>query len=277
MASQDFYGLQEYGGNFLTEPLDYNFGNMGNVRASYDPETGPGAEIKVMPSKSFYVKTGWFMPSDDGERHPYPTGFDYKNGHYGSTWDVEGGFFTDAGAPATRKSYPGIYKVGFIYNGSKAGTYSSTMGFSGFPNYSKQAYTDHNYTFYVQANQPVYRVAAGSNRGVDVTVGFNIGDQSKSEVPTEVTAGLIFNGPIKCRPKDALSFGLVFSKIGSDFNNFLKSIDVASLNNETELEINYRIQVAPWFTLQPVYQYYNNVGGTGNSASVAGFRLVTTF
>jgi carbohydrate-selective porin OprB len=284
MAAQDFYGLQEYGGSFINESMDYNFGNMGNVRASYDPESGPGAELKIIPNKHFYVKTGWFMPSDDGEKHVYPTGFNYKNGHYGSTSDTEVGYYTDAGAPATRKSYGGIIKAGFIYNGSKAGTFSPLIGISGFPDYKALKYVDHNYTFYFQANQPVFRVAAGSNRGLDVTFGFNTGPQNKSAVPTQFTAGAIFNGPITCRPKDGLAVGFVFSRWGSAYNNDVvngylpsEAAPAPALNDEKLIEFNYKAMIAPWLTFQPVYQYYASVGGSNKSASIAGFRVVTTF
>jgi carbohydrate-selective porin OprB len=120
-------------------------------------------------------------------------------------------------------------------------------------------------------------VAPGSNRGMDLTFGVNAGPQHKSEVPTEFTGGLIFNGPIKARPKDGLALGFVFSKIGTDFNRFQNSKSLVGLNNETLIELNYKIQVFPWFTLQPVYQHYTNVGGSKNTAANAGFRLMTTF
>jgi carbohydrate-selective porin OprB len=297
MASQDFYGLQEYGGSFINEPMDYNFGNMGNVRASYDPETGPGAEIKIIPNKHFYGKTGIFLPSDDSHvaGHEYrPTFLNYKSGDYGATWDTEVGYMTDAGAPSTRKSYPGIIKAGFIYNGSKAGSYSPVMGNSGFLNYSTGTYEDHNYTFYFQANQPVFRVAAGSNRGLDVTFGGNIAPASKSQISAEFTAGAIFNGPIEGRPKDGLAFGLVYSKWSGDYNTFFQNDSLRSgpgqtihaaasptgipaLLNEKLFEFNYKAMIAPWLTFQPVYQFYASVGGSSKSAAIAGFRLVTTF
>jgi porin len=271
LPSQDFYGLQEYGGSFLIEPLDYNFGNMGNVRASFDPQTGPGAELKIQPSKRFYVKTGFFMPSDfNRPGHVYPTGFDYKNSSFGSTSDTEVAYFTDPNAPATRKSYPGIIKAGFIYNGGR-----------GFTDFSKPVglqTVSGNWTFYAQANQPVIRAAAGSNRGLDVTFGFNVGPQSKSQVPTEITGGLIFNGPLPTRAKDSLNFGFVFSKIGDDFNKTQTVLLNPTLSDEKAYEINYKAQLAPWLVLQPVFQYYTNVGGRKvGAAGLGGFRLVTTF
>jgi carbohydrate-selective porin OprB len=218
------------------------------------------------------------MPADDGEEHVYPTGFNYKNGHHGSTSDTEVGFYTDPDAPATRKSYPGIIKAGFIYNGSKVGSTSIFTGPGGFPDYKAGKFVDHNYTFYFQGNQPLYRVAAGSNRGLDVTFGFNVGPQNKSEVPTEFTGGLIFNGPLPGRAKDGLAFGFVYSKIGNDFNNFLRASLLPTLSDEKEFEVNYKAQLTPWLLLQPVYQYYANVGGLNKGAAgIAGFRLVTTF
>jgi len=274
LAAQDFYGLQEYGGSFLLEPLDYNFGNMGNVRASYDPSSGPGAEIKFIPEKHMYVKTAYIMPSS--RESSYPTGFNYKNGSFGSTSDTEVGFYTDPGAPSTRKSYPGIIKFGYIYNGGR-----------NFYNYGSNRFVSGNYTFYAQANQPVLRVAPGSNRGLDVTLGINTGPQNKSEVPTEFTAGLVFNGPIPGRGKDSLDFGFVYSKIGSDFNRNVvagtlptipPTLAAARFADEKAYEINYKAQIFPWLLFQPVFQYYNNVGGRRvGSAALAGLRLQTTF
>jgi porin len=281
MAAQDFYGLQTYIGDYVNEPMFYNFGNQGNVRMSYDPESGPAAQIKIMPSKSFYVVTGWFMPSDDGEKHVYPTGFKYENGHYGSTWDIEGGYNTFANS---KNTYQGVVRVGFSYNGSKAGTNSALLGSSGFPDYKAQKYVDGNWLVYIQVNQPIWRVSTANNRGADLTFGVNTGPQNKSEVPTEFTAGLIFRGPIPGRLKDSFAFGMVYSKIGSDYNydrenGLLPSgaLPAPGLNDEKLFEINYKIQVAPWMVFQPVAEFYQDVGGSSSNATLAGFRLVTHF
>jgi len=275
MAAQDFYGLQTYIGDYVNEAMFYNFGNQGNVRMSYDPESGPAAQIKIIPSKSFYVLTGWFMPSDDGEKHVYPTGFDYKNGHYGSTWDIEGGYNTFANS---KNTYQGVVRVGFSYNGSKAGTNSALLGHSGFFDYKAGRYVDGNWLTYVQVNQPIWRVSTANNRGADLTFGVNTGPQNKSEVPTEYTAGLIFRGPIPGRLKDSFAFGMVYSKVGNDYNNYHKSLPLGvALNNEKLFEINYKIQVAPWMVFQPVAEFYQDVGGSSSNATLAGFRLVTHF
>lgn len=155
-AAQDYYGFQEYGNNFIIEALNYAFGNLGNVRASWDPASGPAGEIRVVPTKRFYVKSGVFSPENYSS-----TGSDYhKTDNHGldssATWDSEIGFHTDPDAPATRKSYSGIVKAGAVYNGGK------------FLDYRKNADVTGNYTIYVQVAQPVYRMEPGRNRGLDL-------------------------------------------------------------------------------------------------------------
>jgi carbohydrate-selective porin OprB len=154
------------------------------------------------------------------------------------------------------------------------------MGCSGFFDYGSGRYVDDNYSFYVWALQPVFRTTAGSNRGLDLWGGFNTGPQNKSEVPTEIIAGVIFNGPIPRRAKDSLAFGMTYSKLGSDYKSYVRLFDPACTfcSDERQFEVNYLAQVFNWLTIQPVYQYYANVGGRNNgSATVAGFRLITHF
>ena len=289
MAAQDFYGVC-CDGAYVAEPMFYNFGNMGNTRMSYDPESAPGVDLKITPNPHFYVQTGYYLPSNDfgnaSTSNGYPNGFTYKANHYGATSDTEFGYYTDPTAPATRKSYPGYYRVGLVFNGSN-GTNSAVphcnpiMGCSGFFDYSAGKYVDNNYSFYFWGIQPIFRTSAGSNRGLDLWGGINTGPQNKSQVPTEIITGLIFNAPFTARPKDSLAFGLTYSKLGSDWKNFVKAnVDptCANCSDEKQFEVNYLAQVFNWLTIQPVYQYYANVGGRNNgSATVAGFRLITHF
>ena len=315
-AARDRYGLQPYGGAFVMEPLDYDFGNLGNARPSYDPESSPAVNLKITPNKYFAVESGFFMPPDDGEEHDYPTGWKPMSGAHGNTWDTAVFYNTFANHTPDQKNYQGQIQVGYIYNGSKAGSCSAYTGCSGFVDYSKTAdywnlynasgavhkaglsknastgisydggvliddevYVDHNYEVYAMVNQPVYRVAAGSNRGLDVLFGVNTGPQEKSEVPTEFVAGAVFNGPITCRPTDTLAVGMTYAKIGSDYNDAMTAYygPGYTLNNETQIEVNYDLHVFPWLQFQPVYQHFSSVGGSNKSATVAGMRVFVDF
>src|ERR1700740_514802 len=77
LAGLDFYGNQEYGGSWLIEPMGYAFGNLfSTIYESFNPAGTPGAEIRVAPTRNFYVKSAVMA----GKRNPYEqdaTGFPF--------------------------------------------------------------------------------------------------------------------------------------------------------------------------------------------------------
>ncbi len=77
LAGLDLYGLQEYGGTWVMEPLGYAFGNLfSSIYESFNPAGTPGAEILVAPRSHFYVKSAVIS----GNRNPYhqdPTGTNF--------------------------------------------------------------------------------------------------------------------------------------------------------------------------------------------------------
>lgn len=69
--------------------------------------------------------------------------------------------------------------------------------------------------YYVMASQAVYRAEAGSNRGVDVTFGY---DDSPNDINREnltVTAGAVYHGAVPWRLSDDLAFGFVSVRNGN--------------------------------------------------------------
>ena len=267
MAAQDFYGLALNGGNYLMEPLDYNFGNMGNVYASWDPASGPAGNIKIAPFKHFFLQTGIFSG-----RNYSDTGWNYTK-MSAPTYDSEVGF-TYGGETASGKTYPGIVKVGSIFNNA----YINSDG-TAFINSNTLLPTQSNYLVYLQAAQAIYRMEPGSNRGLDVLFGVSASPSGVlSVVNQEYKGGVSFNGPFGIRPKDSVSFGLVYSKINGKYNDYLTTSGLPTLANETAIEINYKAQLTPWLILQPTMQHYSNVGGIHNHAAyLAGFRLQAFF
>jgi hypothetical protein len=77
-AGKDFYGNQEYGDSWLMDPLGYAFGNLfSSVYESPNLAGTPGAEVKVAPNRSFYLKTAVIAANRD-PLHQDPTGFEFK-------------------------------------------------------------------------------------------------------------------------------------------------------------------------------------------------------
>jgi len=308
MASQDFYGVQEYGGYFVNEPMGYNYGTMGNVRASYDPSSGPAGNLRIMPNRWIWIQSGFFMPSDpNSSRNVYPTGFNYSNGFHGSTWNFEAGVHTFAARPITEKNYAGVIKGGYIFNSSNAGATVCPNCPGGFYNYKKGRYDNDNWLIYGQIAQPVWREKAGSTRGLDMTFGATAGPSNKTgllhqttgidaaDLSSQFTMGAIFHGPIAQRPRDSISFGVVYSLYENGYKGYFAQTAPVNLQlypnygpgtthsgqpqlaNEQLYELNYSAMIMAGWQLQPVVQFYNNVGGTKNAATVAGFRLKVTF
>lgn len=100
-------------------PLGYAFGNLfSSIYESFDPAGTPGAEVRIVPTRNFYVKSAVMA----GNRNPYkqdPTGFHFQirdtpdflfeTGYLVHSPDNDVG---KAGAFATGKSYPGSYRLG---------------------------------------------------------------------------------------------------------------------------------------------------------------------
>ena len=57
--------------------------------------------------------------------------------------------------------------------------------------------------------------------------------------------------------------------VGADYGN--------RIGSETVLEAFYRVQVTPWFYLQPDVQFIMNPGGMYNNSVAIGLRSVITF
>jgi carbohydrate-selective porin OprB len=272
LAGLDFYGNQEYGGSWLIEPMGYAFGNLfSSIYESFNPAGTPGAEVRFAPQRNFYVKSAVMA----GNRNPYkqdPTGFHFQ---IRDTPDFlfEAGYLVHPpdgnlvnSASVAGKAYPGVYKFGGVYNGGK------------FPDPAGHM-SNGNYLIYGMASQAVFRSDAGSNRGLDATLGFDWSPGDVGRENVQITAGARFNAPFARREKDRIACALVYSKISDPFRNVGALLGGPLLGSEKALELNYSLQVTPYFLLQPTFQYYVSVGGNPNlaNAPVLGFRTKVTF
>lgn len=273
LAGLDFYGNQEYGGSWLIEPMGYAFGNLfSSTYESFNPAGTPGAEVRFAPTRTFYIKSAVIS----GNRNPYkqdPTGFHFQISDtpdflFEAAYLVHpsDGNGVDSARSGSGKSYPGVYKFGGVYN---AGKFSDATG----------RLSSGNYLIYGMASQAVFRSDAGSNRGLDATFGFDWSPGEVTRENSQITAGLRFNAPFPKRKTDRVACALVYSRISDPFRNFGTVLGAPPLGSEKAVELNYSMQVTPYFLLQPTFQYYINVGGnpTLSNAPVLGFRTKVIF
>jgi len=266
-AGMDFYGIQNYGGNYLMEPLDYAFGTLFTTYESFDPAAGPAAEVKISPVRQFYFKTAVMS----GNHDPYGSdtnGFGFTAKNNAVILD-EIGFLVDqpGGKNPKDKYYPGLYKIGSSFNGGR------------FPDPLTLQNRSGNYLIYFMGNQAIFRPQSGSNKGLDVHLGFDFAPTDVNSIDRQVTGGFVYNGLIPKRGKDAVAFGFVYSKVSDNFSHVSTLLGGPALGSEKAFEINYLTQVTPWLIWQPTIQVYSDLGANSHNGTgvVAGFRTKVTF
>lgn len=270
-AGIDFYGNQEFGASYIIEPLDYALGNLfPTTFESFDPAATPAFEIRYYPISDFYVKSAVLA----GNRNPYeqdPSGFNFQIRN-SAVFVFEAGYahnsqdFTGQKSRFNRKSYPSIFKVGAAYNGGR------------FPN-AQGIQSSGNYLIYAMGNQALYRAEAGSNRGLDATIGYDWSPDNVNQENSQLTAGLRYNGPMSSRPQDGVAFAFVYTKIGDPFQALGLPLGAPRLGSEKAFEVNYAAQLTRYILVQPVFQYYVDVGANSHvpNAAVLGFRTKINF
>jgi hypothetical protein len=233
----------------------------------FDPPSTPAMEIRVVPFRHVYVKSMVLA----GDRSPFshnPTGLVPQ--FRGTPVSVSEIGFTP-GKKATsirafdtvesRKGYSGLYQFGASYNPGKFTTPSSAIPRSG------------NYLLYWMASQALWRVDPKEARGLDATVAYDWSPADINRNNTLLTAGLRFNEPLPVGFHNTMSLGYVNNRLSQQF----VPPGEPPFRPEHGVEFNTLLDVAPMLLLQPVIQYYANVGGGTKRAVVFGFRTKVEF
>jgi porin len=268
-AAQDFYGSQLFAPSFIFEPLQYGFGNLFSTYESFDPPSTPAAELRVIPTPHFYIKSMVFA----ADRKPYaqnPTGFVPQfHGDPGSTSEI--GYSPGRKASAVhaqdnveaRKGYAGLYRFGGAYN---PGTFAST---------STSKPVSGNYLIYGMANQALYRTSPDTDRGIDLEIGADWTPPDRSRNYKDLTVGLRLNEPLPVRLHHTIGLAYVRSGINQSFP--VSSPLFSAHPAEHAFEGNLLLGLPRGLLFQPVVQYYVNSNGSSHNALVVGFHTRVDF
>src|SRR6266446_4699755 len=266
-AGQDFYGAQHYAASFIFEPMGYALGNLFTDFESFDPPSTPAMEIRVVPIPHFYVKS-MVMAAVRSPFSQNPTGLVPQfNGTPVSVSEI--GFTPGKKASSvrafdnveTRKGYSGLYQFGASYNPAKFTSATSATRRSG------------NYLLYWMASQAIGRVDPKEAKGLDATFAYDWSPPDVNRNNTLLTAGLRFNEPLPLHIHNTMSLGYVRNSLSAQF----PQPGMPARKTEQGVEFNALLDVLPMLLLQPVVQYYANVGGGAQRAVVFGFRTKVEF
>src|SRR6266853_2105010 len=265
-AGQDFYGAQHYAASFIFEPMGYALGNLFTDLESFDPPSTPALEVRVAPLHNFYVKSMVLA----AVRSPFsqnPTGLVPQfNGtpmsvsEIGFTPGKKASFVRAFDNVETRKGYSGLYQFGASYN---PGDFRTATG----------KRKSGNYLLYWMASQALWRIDPDVAKGLDATFAYDWSPANINRNNTILTAGLRFNEPLPVRIHNTMSVGYVRNQLSQKF--VLQC--TAPWKTEHGVDFNALLDVAPMLLLQPVIQYYANVGGRTQRAVVFGFRTKVEF
>lgn len=266
-AGQDFYGAQHYAASFIFEPMGYALGNLFTTLESFDPPSTPALEVRVAPIRNLYVKS---MVAA-AVRSPFsqnPTGLVAQfNGTPVSTSEI--GFTPGRKASSmrafdnveNRKGYSGLYQFGASYNPAKFTSPTSLTPRAG------------NYLLYWMASQALWRVDPKEAKGLDATLAYDWSPADINRNNTQLTAGLRFNEPLPLHIHNTMSLGYVRNSLSSQF----LPRATPAWKTENAVEFNTLLDPLPMLLVQPVIQYYANVGGRAQRSVVFGFRTKVEF
>jgi porin len=266
-AGQDFYGAQHYAASFIFEPMGYALGNLFTTLESFDPPSTPAMEIRVAPVHSFYVKSmvlaavrAPFSQNATG-LVPQFNGTPLSVSEIGFTPGKKASSVRTFDDVEGRKGYSGLYQFGASYNPGKFMSQTSAMPRSG------------NYLLYWMASQALWRVDPKGGKGLDGTIAYDWSPPGINRNNKMLTAGLRFNEAMPLGFHNTVSLGYVRNSLSAQF----LPPGASAWKTEQGIEVNALLDVFPMVLLQPVFQYYANVGGGSQRAVVFGFRTKMEF
>lgn len=226
------------------------------------PMAAPAVRFLIQPISQFYFQSGIYY-GNTGAQDQNRNGLDFDfDGRDGALIFSEAGYLYNQ-APGDR-GLVGTYKLGsFVHT-------------AGFADWQTGANKGANYGFYGVADQEIYK------HGGKVISAFMRGGGAPENVNTVdwyVDGGFNFSGFVPGRLLDTAGIALACSSFSHDFSDAQVSSGTRAYNTESVLEATYKIQVSPWWTVQPDFQYIFSPSGEDGShnATILGVRTTVAF
>ncbi len=264
-------GRLEAGNNFLQSDLYYFFTNN-----AFDGN--PVSVFLNTPFKAFPNATwGAYLQTNPQKNLEYKAAFYNTNGRINrnSTHGLDFSFRNDEGlllinelsflkSPQTKK-LPGHYRVGYLTFTKKK---EKILG-------GKKR----NYLAYLMVDQTLYQKDTVEGSGITPFAAFLWAPKSSSIMPFFFVSGVVAQGMIPKREKDATSFGVAYGSFSKDLRKQQKNKGEEEQKIEVVYELNHRFQINPWFYIQPMVQYVANPKGlhSVSDAWVMGFQSEVIF
>jgi porin len=256
--------------------LNGTFGAFTLIAANFKnapvyPVAAPAVRLDVMPVSFLDFKAAVFAPNEDAENNTHGTDLSI-NSRDGALVAFEASYLVNQ-SPNDR-GLIGSYRIGtFIQQGDYPSWGSQAANAL---NPSKPLEYGTNYMVYGVADQQLFK---NGQYTVDSYVRAGFASTRFSMVSNYFDAGFNFIGFVPNRILDVAGIGVARSGISKQYSDFQVEQGNPSSTAETAIEITYKIQLAPWGSIQPDIQYILNPSGVSGSrnAFVFGVRSTINF
>ncbi len=236
------------------------------------PMAVPGVRIAIQPTSKFYFQAGIY----DGNAQSQQQNNHGVNFPLSTT---DGALiFSEIGlllgqSPGDR-GLKGTYKVGSFVHTGKFDTWNSQAQAALGTGSLKSGGID--YGIYGVVDQEIIR---SGGRSLDIFVRGGGAPADINFVNWYIDGGFNFRGFIPGRTDDVAGIAVAYSSISQEFSNAQVLQGNQSYSSETVLEATYNFSIAPWWTLQPDFQYIWTPSAQNGSknAAVLGIRSTITF
>lgn len=244
------------------------------------PLSSLGVRLRGQPSDAVTVLGGVFQdnppggPFDDDSQLLGAT-------RYGANFNLRTGalFIAEVqysinqpsgGNASTSTGLPGTYKLGVWFDTAKFPDQRyDTTGLSlanPMSNGVPQSHW-HNYSLYAVADQTIWQPDPKSPRALGLFARPMIAPSDRNLIDFSINAGATLKAPLPGRDNDTFGIGFGVANVSSSAQGldrdtaYFSGAYFPQRGAETFVEITYQAQIAPWWQVQPDFQYFWMPGG----------------
>jgi porin len=238
------------------------------------PLASPGVRFQYLPDPRVYVMAGVYGLDDNSFptiNNKYGTRFSL-NPHSGMLVMSEIGYLLNQ--QPNDKGLQGSYRLGSFVDTGNSSTFASQANFANGTGGLQGAGT--NYGIYGVVDQQIYSKGAQA-----ITIFTRAGGAPSNDtfVDYYVDGGFNFTGFVPGRDTDVAGIAVARAHVSQDYSASQVAQGAPPSSAETVLEATYKVQLAPWWNVQPDIQYIITPGGVEGSpnAVVLGVRTTVAF
>jgi porin len=252
----------------------FTFIALNLLNAPVYPLASPGVQIQVLPTSRTYIMAGVYGQDDNSD----PT----TNNKNGTRFALDSGsgmlIMSEAGfllnQSTNDKGLQGTYRIGSWIDTGDHTTFASQAQLANGTGSLRNVGT--NYGVYGVMDQQIW---SENNQTISFFVRSGGAPSNTNFVDYYAESGFNFTGFVPGRGNDVAGLAFARSHVSGDYSDSQILQGSHPSTAETVMEATYKIQLAPWWSLQPDLQYIFTPSGVEGSqdAVVLGLRTTVAF